>query len=265
MSILIHRRRLGHNFCRGCLDKISASAKGPACPLCREPFNTQSIRLIRVDLCDPLPPLSYDNFPISDETDSDLSDRARSPWNYDARIRDEARILELKVAKAASTKCTFDEVSDLHKEIQDWLLTDVRYKPNGKVSQTLALAWPPAASISCTDLPMARIAASVPLLRIGLMLTLPGLHNLHFSIRRGRAPVTPSKLSVPLPIFPLQRPLNSAELAWLNVGAVVPAEICVSAVGCRLSVGCCMNGHPQRLCASSHRHGWQSITVLNSI
>ena len=143
MSILIHRRRLGHNFCRGCLDKISASAKGPACPLCREPFNTQSIRLIRVDLCDPLPPLSYDNFPISDETDSDLSDRARSPWNYDARIRDEARILELKVAKAASTKCTFDEVSDLHKEIQDWLLTDVRYKPNGKVSQTLALARPP--------------------------------------------------------------------------------------------------------------------------
>ena len=162
MPILIHRRRLGHNFCRGCLDKISGShGKGPACPLCREPFDTQSIRLIRVDLSDPLPPLSYDNFPISDETDSDLSDRARSPWNYDARIRDEARLLELKVAKAASTKCTFDEVSDLHKEIQDWLLTDVRYKPNGKVSHTTALAWPTAASISRTDLHTAVIAAAL--------------------------------------------------------------------------------------------------------
>ena len=187
MPILIRRRRLGHNFCRGCLDKISSSAKGPACPLCREPFNTQSIRLIRVDLCDPLPPLSYDNFPISDETDSDLSDRARSPWNSDARIRDEARILELKVAKAASTKCTFDEVSDLHKEIQDWLLTDVRYKPNGKVSQTLALARPLRRLLAAQTSLRLGLQPQCPSYVLGLCSLLSALHNLHFSIRRGRA------------------------------------------------------------------------------
>jgi hypothetical protein len=138
----------------------SARAQRTGMPPLQRAFDTQSIRLIRVDLSDPLPPLSYDNFPISDETDSDLSDRARSPWNYDARIRDEARILELKVAKAASTKCTFDEVSDLHKEIQDWLLTDVRYKPNGKVSHDPRACAAPAASISRTDLYTAPIAAS---------------------------------------------------------------------------------------------------------
>lgn len=205
VPILNRQLHAGHNFCRACLDKISASPKRPACPLCREPFEIQSIRLIRVDLSDPLPPLSYDNFPISDETDSDLSDRARSPWNYDARIRDEARILELKVAKAASTKCTFDEVSDLHKEIQDWLLTDVRYKPNGKVSHTLALARPSAASISRTDLHTGPIAASAVL---GLSSRYPSCstQTIFIPIRKARAPVTPSKPSITLPILLLLRP-----------------------------------------------------------
>lgn len=101
--------------------------------MCRERFTLEQIALVRVDPADPLPKLSYDGFMPSDDTDSDFSDRARSPWNQETRIRDEARALELRVSKAASVKCTFEEVSALRDDIQNWLLTEPKYKPNGKV------------------------------------------------------------------------------------------------------------------------------------
>ncbi|KAG8854357.1 hypothetical protein FRC20_001055 [Serendipita sp. 405] len=123
----------GHTFCRSCLVNISDNnPKGAACPLCRERFTLESICLVRVDPADPLPKLSYDGFLPSDDTDSDFSDRARSPWNQEPRIREEARALELRVQKAASVKCTFEEVSELRDDIQNWLLTEPKYKPNGK-------------------------------------------------------------------------------------------------------------------------------------
>jgi hypothetical protein len=108
--------------------------KGSACPLCREHFTLETIALVRVDPVDPLPKLSYDHFIPSDDTDSDLSDRSRSHWNVDSRIREEARALELRVSTAASTKCTFEEVSELRDDIQNWLLSEPKHKPNGKVS-----------------------------------------------------------------------------------------------------------------------------------
>lgn len=124
----------GHTFCRNCLVSVNDNnPKGAACPLCREGFHIESICLVRVDPADPLPKLSYDHFLPSDDTDSDLSDRVRSPWNQEARIREEARALELRVSKAASVKCTFEEVSELRDDIQNWLLTEPKYKPNGKV------------------------------------------------------------------------------------------------------------------------------------
>ncbi|CAG7850139.1 SubName: Full=Uncharacterized protein {ECO:0000313/EMBL:CCA68370.1} [Serendipita indica DSM 11827] len=124
----------GHTFCRNCLVSINDNnPKGAACPLCREGFNIESICLVRVDPADPLPKLSYEHFLPSDDTDSDLSDRVRSPWNQEARIREEARALELRVSKAASVKCTFEEVSELRDDIQNWLLTEPKYKPNGKI------------------------------------------------------------------------------------------------------------------------------------
>ncbi|PVF98686.1 hypothetical protein CPB86DRAFT_704603 [Serendipita vermifera] len=135
----------GHTFCRNCLVSINDNnPKGAACPLCREAFTLENICLVRVDPADPLPKLSYDNFHPSDDTDSDLSDRARgSLWNQEPRIREEARALELRVQKAASTKCTFEEVSELRDDIQNWLLTEPKYKPNGKVRQPLPLKPPP--------------------------------------------------------------------------------------------------------------------------
>lgn len=131
-------RIIGHTFCRNCLVNINDNnPKGASCPLCREIFTLEQIHLVRVDPADPLPKLSYDHFNPSDDTDSDFSDRARSPWNQDARIRDEARALELRVQQAASVKCTFEEVSALRDDIQNWLLTEPKYKPNSKVRHHL--------------------------------------------------------------------------------------------------------------------------------
>jgi len=46
----------------------------------------------------------------------------------------EATQLEEKVAKAAANKCSFEEVSELHKEIQQWLASEVKRTSTGQVS-----------------------------------------------------------------------------------------------------------------------------------
>lgn len=43
-----------------------------------------------------------------------------------SRTRQEARRLEDKVAKVAAKKCSVEEVSLLHKELEDWLMTEVK-------------------------------------------------------------------------------------------------------------------------------------------
>jgi hypothetical protein len=48
-----------------------------------------------------------------------------------SRTRTEARRLEDKVAKVAAKKCSVEEVSTLHNELQDWLTHDE--KPNEQV------------------------------------------------------------------------------------------------------------------------------------
>jgi hypothetical protein len=47
----------------------------------------------------------------------------------------EAKRLEEKVAKAAASKCSFEEVSELHREIQQWLASEVKRTSAGQVSQ----------------------------------------------------------------------------------------------------------------------------------
>lgn len=71
------------------------------------------MRKIRVDLKTPRRPAR--------ELDDDDDDR-RSQFSNPS----EAKRLEDKVAKAAASKCSFDEVSELHKEIQTWLKSEVR-------------------------------------------------------------------------------------------------------------------------------------------
>ncbi|GJJ12923.1 hypothetical protein Clacol_007170 [Clathrus columnatus] len=70
-----------------------------------------SARKIRVDLKTPRPNLKE----IVDDNDSD----SPSPPS-------EAKRLEEKVARAAASKCSFEEVSELHKEIQQWLASEVK-------------------------------------------------------------------------------------------------------------------------------------------
>ena len=42
------------------------------------------------------------------------------------KTRAEARRLEHKVAKVAAKKCSVEEVTTLHKELQEWLTSDVK-------------------------------------------------------------------------------------------------------------------------------------------
>lgn len=49
-----------------------------------------------------------------------------------SRSRLDARRLEAKVAKVAAKKCSVEEVTTLHKELQEWLTSDT--KPDDDVS-----------------------------------------------------------------------------------------------------------------------------------
>jgi hypothetical protein len=62
--------------------------------------------------------------------------------------RAEARRLEDKVAKVAAKKCSVEEVSTLHKELQEWLTSEV--KPDDQVC-LYPLARKPPDLVSRTD------------------------------------------------------------------------------------------------------------------
>ena len=122
----------GHVFCQNCCKNIiekTSPRLSPACPFCREPFQSDSIRLIRID-CPPnrwttkrfkalAPGVPYHN----------------NASHYDDRLflkpskmsREEIRHLEDKVAKVALKKCSVEEVSTLHNELTQCLMSDVKH------------------------------------------------------------------------------------------------------------------------------------------
>ncbi|THH17051.1 hypothetical protein EW146_g3685 [Bondarzewia mesenterica] len=126
---------LGHILCRDCCTTIieKNSPRLPAvCPFCREEFTQPSIRLIRIDFSathllsgastprrSPLSPRTP--LIIEDDFPPDLALKASATALFP---QDEARRLESKVAKLAAKKCSVDEVTALHKELQDWLASD---------------------------------------------------------------------------------------------------------------------------------------------
>jgi hypothetical protein len=57
------------------------------------------------------------------------------------RVRVDAKVLEDKVAQAASKKCSFEEVSALHKEVQDWLSHDPHKKGDPQVCNNVFDSW----------------------------------------------------------------------------------------------------------------------------
>jgi len=124
----------GHVLCLSCCSNIlekTTSRLAPACPFCREQFTRGTVRLIRIDFNgpssgwstpkrspnSPRPPLIEDDFP------NDLLLKASTPALPDpgeTRSR-EGRMLESKVARVASKKCSVEEVNALRQEVDRWL------------------------------------------------------------------------------------------------------------------------------------------------
>jgi len=124
----------GHVLCLSCCNNIlekTTSRLPPVCPFCREQFTRSTVRLIRIDFNSPSsgwstprrspnsprPPLIEDDFP------NDLLLKASAPTfpePGEARARD-GRVLESKVARVASKKCSVEEVTALKQEVDRWL------------------------------------------------------------------------------------------------------------------------------------------------
>ncbi|EFI26674.1 hypothetical protein CC1G_15445 [Coprinopsis cinerea okayama7 len=64
------------------------------------------------------------NYGINSEVLARRTERLLSTTDGLSRTRLEARRLEDKVAKVAAKKCSVEEVSALHKELEDWLLAE---------------------------------------------------------------------------------------------------------------------------------------------
>ena len=127
----------------------------PVCPFCREQFTSDAVRLIRIDFS-----TSVWNTPrrraydIEAELVDDRVSRERFPImeHGSSRSRAEARRLEDKVAKVAAKKCSVEEVSTLHKELQEWLTSDmedqVHNLPSSCHSAHLTPPWQTSLSLS---------------------------------------------------------------------------------------------------------------------
>lgn len=57
------------------------------------------------------------------------------------KSREQAKRLEYKVARVAGKKCSVEEVSSLHKELQDWLTSSAKTKPREQVCNPVMTQW----------------------------------------------------------------------------------------------------------------------------
>jgi hypothetical protein len=130
----------GHVLCSSCCHKIiekTLPRLQPACPFCRDHFTSDDVRLIRIEFSSSgwATPRRRggltDGLDTLDRSPSRIGERFPFVEPGFGRTRAEARRLEDKVAKVAAKKCSVEEVSTLHKELQDWLTHDE--KPNEQV------------------------------------------------------------------------------------------------------------------------------------
>ncbi|KAG2346438.1 hypothetical protein BDR05DRAFT_878523 [Suillus weaverae] len=119
-----HSVPCGHVLCWGCCHKIvekTLPRLQAACPFCSDHFTSDDVRLIRIDFPESgrltsrwrgglSPSRRKDRFPL---IEPDVP-----------RTHAETRRLEDKVARVAARKCSVEEVSTLHNELQDWLTHD---------------------------------------------------------------------------------------------------------------------------------------------
>ena len=116
----------GHVLCLNCCNNIIKKTPArltPVCPFCRVQFASDTIRLIRIDYgsgwSTPVrsPKHTTMEAPHVDVGEDDVL--LLNPGTL--KTRAEARRLESKVAQVAAKKCSVEEVTTLHKELQDWL------------------------------------------------------------------------------------------------------------------------------------------------
>ncbi|KAL0958975.1 hypothetical protein HGRIS_014287 [Hohenbuehelia grisea] len=140
-----HSIPCGHVLCARCCSTIVEKTSvrlAPVCPFCREQFSSDSIRLIRMDYSGsgwstPRRKGGTIEANIHADLTSDLlAKHTERLMTLDSeggsKTRAEARRLESKVAKVAAKKCSVEEVTTLHKELQEWLTSDV--KPDDQTS-----------------------------------------------------------------------------------------------------------------------------------
>ncbi|KAH7890469.1 hypothetical protein F5I97DRAFT_1972902 [Phlebopus sp. FC_14] len=134
-----HSIPCGHVLCSSCCHKIverTLPRLKPVCPFCRENFTSDDVRLIRIDFSASGYAVPRRRGPTHDSLDLADKQATRFPIVETgfSRNRAEARRLEDKVAKVAAKKCSVEEVSTLHKELQDWLTHDEK-QPDDQASQ----------------------------------------------------------------------------------------------------------------------------------
>jgi hypothetical protein len=131
---VFHSDSAGHILCAPCCNTIiekTSSRLTPVCPFCREQFTRDAIRLIRIEFTTfgyptprrrgPLVEEDHDQSPTTNDLAARKEEQILLMDGGCSRSRADARRLEDKVAKVAAKKCSVEEVSTLHKELQEWL------------------------------------------------------------------------------------------------------------------------------------------------
>ena len=128
------RPHIGHvlclNCCKNILEKTSARST-PCCPFCREVFTSEGIRVVRVDYTPTSSGWSTPRAGSNGIHDVIVESDAEDTLSLGLRSREQAKRLESKVARVAAKRCSVEEVSTLHKELQDWLAS--KFKPREQV------------------------------------------------------------------------------------------------------------------------------------
>lgn len=119
------------NCCKNILEKTNSRAT-PCCPFCRETFSADGIRIVRVDHTPfssgwSTPKASHGVHDVIIESD------AEDTLSLGLKSREQAKRLESKVFRVALKKSSVEEVTTLHKELQDWLSSKV--KPREQVRE----------------------------------------------------------------------------------------------------------------------------------
>ncbi|KAF8632653.1 hypothetical protein AX17_004786 [Amanita inopinata Kibby_2008] len=124
----------GHVLCATCCSTIvekTPSRLASVCPFCREQFTSDAVRLIRLDysFSGRSTPRRLPVLEATSEVHSEaLARRAERLLLSDGvpRSRSDARRLEDKVARVAAKKTSVEEVSSLHRELEEWLMSGER-------------------------------------------------------------------------------------------------------------------------------------------